>query len=108
MAIVEKFIDNLAKLLKEPPYLIFIFIGSIFVVVSLIFQRNLDHAWIFFLYSVAGTMWRYAERDFRTESSEKTVKLFKKDVRYKLIVYVVYHIGNIGLFLVLLRYLKLL
>lgn len=107
MAIVEKFIDNLAKLLKEPPYLIFIFIGSIFVVVSLIFQRNLDHAWIFFLYSVAGTMWRYAERDFRTESGENVVKLFGQNIRYKLITYIIYHIGNIGLFLVLLYYLRL-
>ena len=103
-----KFIENLSKLLKEPPYLIFIFIGAIFVIISLIFQRNLEQTWIFFLYAVGGTMWRYAERDFRTESGEKTFNIFKKNIRFKLIVYTIYHIGNIGLFLVLLRYLKFL
>lgn len=103
----EKFIDNLAKLLREPPYLIFIFIGGIFVVISLISQRNFEQTWTFFLYAVGGTMWRYAERDFRTESGDNTVKLIGKNIKYKLITYVVYHLGNIGLFLVLLRYLKL-
>ena len=95
----EKFIDHLAKLLKEPPYLLFVFISAVFVITSLISQRYFDQTWIFFLYSVAGTMWRYIERDVRHN-------LLKENQKAKSIV--VYHIGNLGLFFALLHYLGLL
>jgi hypothetical protein len=94
----EKFIVTLANLLKEPPYHLFVFIGTIFVFVTLILQKYLEQAVIFFLYSVAGIMWRYAEKDF--------VSPFKKLPNSKLWIRTIYHIGNFSLFFVLLYYLK--
>jgi len=102
----EKFIDNLAKLLKEPPYHLFFFAGSIFFLVSLLLQKNPEQTWTFLLYSVGGIIWRYAERDFKTESGENTTKLFGKTIKYKLITYIIYHVGNIVLFLILLHSLR--
>lgn len=95
----EKFIDRLAQLLREPPYLLFVFISAVFVITSLISQRYFDQTWTLFLYSVAGTMWRYIERDVRHN-------VLKENMKMKSIV--VYHIGNIGLFFALLYYLGLL
>lgn len=105
---LEKFIDNLARILRQPPYLLFIFIGGIFVIITLITQKNFEQTWIFFLYSVGGTIWRYAERDFLRESGENKVKIYKWSVRWKLITHIIYHIGNISLFLFLLHYLRFL
>jgi hypothetical protein len=93
---LEKFIDKLAGLLKEPPYRQFAFIGAVFVVVSLILQRGYDQTWMFLIYSVAGTMWRYMERDVRHNVLPK---------KCEKISIVIYHIGNIGLFFGLLYYL---
>ena len=94
----EKFIDNLAKILREPPYLLFIFIGGVFVVITLILQKNFEPVWTFFLYSVGGTIWRYAEKDI--QGIDKSNKKFNSILR------IIYHIGNVGLFLILLHYLN--
>lgn len=97
---IEKFIDNLAKLLNEPPYHIFVFIGGIFVLVTLISKWNFEPIWTFFIYAVAGTIWRYAERDIlgvSRDSKNQTLKFMSLGI---------YHIGNIALFLFLLSYLN--
>lgn len=116
MAWIEKFIDNLAKLLKEPPYLLFVFIGAVFVIISLISQRYFDQTWMFFLYSIAGTMWRYIERDLigknfvgkileEKEDENKGSKDFIQKPPYRRTIVTIYHIGNIGLFFALIHYL---
>lgn len=94
---LEKFISQLAKLLKEPPYLVFLFVGAVLVVVSVVFGRYFEQIWIFFLYSTGGTVWRYIERDVR--------KNVLKTERFKTASIVVYHAGNVGFFLALLNYL---
>ena len=58
----NNFIDSLERLIEKPPYLIFVFIGAIFLVISLITKFGYEQSWIFLLYSVGGTMWRYAEK----------------------------------------------
>lgn len=92
----KSFIDSLEKLLEKPPYLVFVFIGAVFVIISLIAKYHFEKMWIFFLYSVGGTIWRYIEKDF-TRPLEK----------YKLWIRVVYHLGNLVLFIALLHYLAL-
>lgn len=94
---IEKFIDKLATIIKEPPYLLFIFISGVFVAITLITQNNFDIMWKFFLYSVAGTMWRYAEKDIQG--------IDKGNKKLNSILRIIYHIGNIGLFLIILYYL---
>lgn len=95
---IKNYINEISKLLEKPPYLVFLFISSIFVLVSLISQKNLETTWVFFLYSVGGTMWRYIERDF-----------FRPLENYpssRLIIIILYHAGNIFLFWALLHYLN--
>lgn len=97
----EKFIDNLAKILNEPPYLLFVFISVIFVIIALLTQKNFESTWRFFLYAVAGTIWRYAERDLLGISRDWNKKTLK------LIALTIYHLGNFALFFILLKYLNL-
>lgn len=96
---IEKFIDNLKSLIERPPYLIFLFTSSIFVFLSIGFGRNFEQTWIFFIYSVAGSIWRYIERDIMHNT-------FKEN-RFKIGVIISYHIGNVLLFFVLIKYLNL-
>ncbi len=93
------FIDSLERLIEKPPYLIFVFISAVFMIVSLISKYNFEKMLIFFLYSVGGTMWRYAEKDL--------VSPLKKHPNSKLWIRIIYHIGNLGLFIALLHYLSL-
>lgn len=95
----KEFINKLAKLLKEPPYLVFLFIGAVLVFVSILSNRNFEQVWIFFLYSVGGAIWRYIEKD-----TYKNVFIGEKSKR---VVIAIYHLGNIILFLFLLNYLNL-
>lgn len=94
----KKFIENLTKLLDKPPYLFLVFIGAVFTIISLISGNHFEQTWIFFLYCVGGTIWRYIERDFLrpSENYPKT----------KLSIQIFYHIGNIILFWALLHYLN--
>ena len=110
----EKFIDQLAKILKEPPYLLFMFISAVFVIISLISQKYFDQTWIFFLYSVCGAMWRHITKDIRSnviksDCSKKSdvLKCLKKQGYFEKISIIIYHLVNIALFFFLLYYLKL-
>lgn len=96
---LKSFIDNLADLLEEPPYLIFLFISAVFVFVSILSNRYFEQVWLFFLYSIIGTIWRYVEKDVHKN-------VFRID-KQRAIVISVYHLGNIALFLFLLRHLDL-
>lgn len=103
---LEKFIDNLKVILKEPPYEIFIFVGSIILIISIIFKRYFDQFFVIFLYSIAGSIWRYISKDIDSGIQ----KLFKRDEHKNishLVVITIYHIGNISLLLLLFHYLKL-
>ena len=97
----NSFINSLERLLDKPPYLIFVFIGAVFVVISLISRYSFEQTWVFFLYSVVGTVWRYIERDFMR-------LLQDKHPDSKLLVISIYHFGNITLLLVLFHYLNFL
>jgi|GEM_PF-6387316 len=103
---LEKFIVLLEKLILYPPYLIFIFVGAPILMISLIMKSWTEPIGIFFLYSAAGSVWRYIEKDL----DHGIGKVLKEEGRSRdishLIVISIYHIGNLGLFLALLYYLK--
>lgn len=103
----EKFISELAKLLKEPPYLVFLFIGVVFVIVSLITKESIDKTWAFFLYSSAGVIWRYAEKDIESGLGE-CIRSENDKRSWHSFVIIIYHAGNIVLFYSLLKLLRML
>lgn len=92
---IKDFIGGLERLVEKPPYLIFVFTGAVFVIIALIFNRNFEQVWTFFLYSVGGAIWRYIERDLiHTYGQWRQWFVF------------LYHLGNVGLFIVLINYLN--
>ncbi len=91
----DNFISSLERLIEKPPYLIFVFIGSAFLIISLITGSGYDRSWIFLLYSVGGMMWRYAEKDL-------VRPLRQKYSNADFWIRVVYHMGNLALFIGLL------
>lgn len=97
---LKSFIDSLERLLDKPPYFIYVFIGAIFVVVSLITRFDSERSWIFLIYAVGGMIWRYAEKDLVRPLKEK----FKGSEFW---IRTVYHLGNFGLFFSLLYYLRI-
>ncbi|VVA44245.1 conserved hypothetical protein [Candidatus Roizmanbacteria bacterium] len=94
----KNFIEGLERIIDKPPYLLFVFIGAVFLVISLITRFSFEQIWIFFLYSVAGTIWRYAEKDIQG--------IDRNNKKLNSILRIIYHIGNIGLFLTLLHFLN--
>jgi uncharacterized membrane protein YjjP (DUF1212 family) len=102
----EKFMQLLKEILSYPAYLVFVFIGAAFVFISLVSGNYFDKVWIFFLYSIIGSMWRYIEKDLDSGIQS----LFKREKSRKichLAVIIIYHTVNIILLFVLLHYLFL-
>lgn len=91
---IGKFAEKLKEIIDKPPYLIFLFIGAVLVFVSIVSDRYFWQVWIFFLYSVVGTIWRYSEKDTRNN-------VLKEDEHKKTSI-VIYHLFNIILLTVLI------
>jgi hypothetical protein len=103
----KSFIDSLERLIEKPPYLLFFFVGAVFIVVSLISKYNFEKMWVFFLYSVVGIIWRYAEKDIMKPLIEKLSDKKLTDKKYsssELWIRILYHIGNLVLLIALLKY----
>lgn len=100
-----KFWEIFKDILGYPPYLIFVFVGTVFISISLVQMHFFDQVWIFFLYSVAGSVWRYIEKDIDGGLS-RLVSESKRNICHLVVIFI-YHIGNLALFYALLRYLKL-
>ena len=106
------FIESLERLIEKPPYLIFFFVSAVLVIVSLISKYNFEKMWVFFLYSVVGIMWRYAEKDIMKPLIEKLPDKKSEGKKYSgselwIWIRIVYHLGNLVLFIALLNYLGL-
>lgn len=112
-----KSVRELRKILEYPPYLIFVFVGALFILVSLFSKNYFDQVWIFFLYSASGMIWRYIIIDFlikykeekreegQNESDYQKIEEIKRNKKEK--VTIIYHIVNVGLLLALFYYLKI-
>lgn len=111
-----KAVRELRKILPYPPYLIFIVIGAMFIFISLVSGNYFYQVWIFFLYSSAGMVWRYIAIDFLSwcKKNDKDDKIEEDlewrraegiKMRSRQIITIIYHVGNVGLFLALFYYL---
>jgi len=87
------FMRILKELIEEPPYLMFYFVNSIFLIVSLLWKE--DYFWLFLIllvYSMIGVVWRHATKDFggklekpyRVKLKEKCEDELKKQCQNKL------------------------
>lgn len=97
---MKSFINSLERLIEKPPYLIFFFVGAVFVIISLITKYNFEKMSVFFFYSVVGIIWRYAEKDL-------VRPLKAKYPDSELWIRVIYHIGNFVLLIALFYFLSL-
>lgn len=98
-------VKEIRKLLEYPPYLIFVFIGAIFIIISLVWGNNFFQVWIFLLYAIFGSIWRYIEKDILSGVQRLIEKEKNRNIA-NLVCISVYHIGNIILLFALLYYLK--
>lgn len=62
---IKRFMDNLKEILDKPPYLIFVFVGSVFLAISIATQNDVAQSLVFFLYATSGAVWRHATKDLR-------------------------------------------
>lgn len=62
---IIEFMRILKELIKEPPYLMFYFVSSVLLIVSLIWREGYFYYFlILLLYSMVGVIWRHATKDF--------------------------------------------
>lgn len=107
----EEYMKNIAGLLEnKPPYFLFIFVASTLVFVSIVTGQYFRETWAFFLYAVAGMVWRSGEKDIRNQRvrmvegseqrNEEGVEK-SKELTHRW----VYQIGNVVLLVLLTSYL---
>jgi len=89
-------VKEFKEFLALPPYLFFLFISSIFIITSLIWDREFIASWIFFLYSAVGSITRYIEKDLIGTTFTKELK--NKNVFTNTVI-IVYHVFNLLLFI---------
>jgi len=79
---IIEFMKHLKDLIKEPPYLMFYFVSSILLIISLIWRENyFKFFFILLIYSMVGVVLRHAVKDFRgriKELYEKSLERFNK------------------------------
>ena len=59
------FVYHLSKATKDPPFMSFFFLSSIFLMIAIGQKQYPKILFIFFLYSVFGLVWRHATKDIR-------------------------------------------
>ena len=75
---IIEFMKHLKDLIKEPPYLMFYFVSSILLIISLIWRENyFGFFFILLIYSMAGVVWRHATKDLRGRLEERYQDKFK-------------------------------
>jgi len=104
---LKEFMNHLRGLIKEPPYLMFIFISSTLLIVSLIWQENYIRSFLILLiYSMAGVVWRHAIKDFRGRIKELYDKTPEKFNKINLWLTGIYQLINLVLVIILVIVLK--
>lgn len=62
---LKTFMDHLRDLITGPPYLVFFFVSTILLIISLFRSEYLYTILAVFLYSIFGVVWRHAVKDIR-------------------------------------------
>jgi len=76
---IIEFMKHLKDLIKEPPYLMFYFVSSILLIISLIWRENyFGFFFILLIYSMVGVVWRHATKDLRGRLKERYPDKFNK------------------------------
>lgn len=76
---IIEFMKHLKDLIKEPPYLMFYFVSSILLIISLIWRENyFGFFFILLIYSMVGVVWRHATKDLRGRLKERYPDNFNK------------------------------
>jgi hypothetical protein len=109
---VETFTKGLKDMITGPPPLTFVFISGVLVLVSLASNRWFEYTWALLIYSLLVTTWRYAEKDIDSQLTKWLLEKYDKKenmeelkLRSKLIIVVIYHLGNAALLVGLVVYL---
>lgn len=68
---LQKYMGILKDILGHPPYLVFVFVTSVFMVVSMVTQHYYDQSLILFVYSVFGAVWRHVVKDIRGRHKDR-------------------------------------
>ena len=69
---IIEFMKHLKELIKEPPYLMFYFISSVLLIISLVWQEKyFGLFFILLIYSTIVVVWRHATKDLRGRLKEK-------------------------------------
>ena len=95
------FMDHLRNIIEKPPYIIFIFISPILLIIVLFWWHEyVKFFLVFFLYSVFGVVWRHFIKDIRGRI--KKLYSIKKFNKINLYLTVIYQLGNFLLVIILL------
>src|SRR3989338_9334865 len=98
---IIEFMKHLKELIKEPPYLMFYFISSVLLIISLVWQEKyFGLFFILLIYSTIGVVWRHATKDLRGRLKEKYPERFNG---INLWLTGLYQIINIGLIIYLVK-----
>jgi len=99
-------------MISGPPYLVYLLISPVLVIVSLLTNRFIEHTWALLIFSITGAMWRHIEKDIDSQLTKwLVVKYPQKEnieelkLRIKLIIVVIYQVVNIALLAGLVVYL---
>lgn len=101
---IIEFMKHLKDLIKEPPYLMFYFVSSTLLIISLIWRENYFGFFsILLIYSMVGVVWRHTTKDLRGRLKERYPDKFNK---MNLWLTGIYQLINLILIIILVIILK--
>lgn len=87
--------------LRYPPYFAILYMGSVFMLASIVFNRFFEQSLLIFLYAIVGIFWRHIHTDIKAiynPGGKLDSKVNKKTT-------LSYQIGNVILILLLIIFL---
>ena len=106
--VITEFMKHLKDVIKEPPYLMFYFVSSVFLIISLIWQEKYFCIFLILLiYSMIGVVWRHAIKDVRGRLKEKYPNKFSTINLWLTGIYQLVNITLVIFLVILLDYIGL-
>lgn len=105
---VIEFMKHLKDLIKEPPYLMFYFVSSVFLIISLIWREDYIRIFLTLLiYSMIGVVWRHATKDLRGRLKERYPVNFNTNNLWLTTIYQLVNLTLIIILIIVLRNLRI-